>query len=177
MIEGQRGVLPSSASARSPRKALQSGSPTGASAPSPSSAPRRTMTDNRGSRPSARADLGVLVQATRASERSAPRRVWARWHGRSSPPLEFPGHKEQSQRLLPALGAHHGLGGLGRDGGVEHAVHDARGSTWPAMRSGIGVGNVQALTHPVDPAGGIVSVALAARADATRARPELPGRR
>ncbi len=51
------GVLPSSVSALSPRSATQSGSPTGATVASPSSAPRRMMARKRGSRPSAQREL------------------------------------------------------------------------------------------------------------------------
>ena len=49
---------------------IQSGSPTGATAASPSSAPRSTMVSSRGSRPSARASLGANAQANSVPEAS-----------------------------------------------------------------------------------------------------------
>ena len=54
----QAGAAPSRVSALSPRSLTQSGSPTGATAASPSSAPRRMITSSRGSRPSASARFG-----------------------------------------------------------------------------------------------------------------------
>ena len=65
--ERSRAAAPASCrrarSALSPRSFTQSGSPTGATAASPSSAPRRMMVSMRGSRPSARASFGRNGQA------------------------------------------------------------------------------------------------------------------
>ena len=75
---GSAGVLPSSVSALSPRSLTQSGSPTGATAASPSSAPRSTMVSMRGSRPSARASFGRNGQANSTpAPASSSRRVEA----------------------------------------------------------------------------------------------------
>src|SRR6187402_56368 len=102
---GSAGVLPSSTSALSPRSFTQSGSPTGATAASPSSAPRSTMVSMRGSRPSARASFGTNGQANRTpAPASSSRRVEA-WIVMASPPLKFGRHHRQSQRLLTAVRA------------------------------------------------------------------------
>ena len=62
----------------SPRRRTQSGSPTGATAARPSSAPRNTTTSRRGSRPSARAARGRCAQANSTPEASSnSRRVGA----------------------------------------------------------------------------------------------------
>src|SRR5712691_10798807 len=90
---GSAGVLPSSTRARSPRRPIQSGSPTGATAPSPSSAPRSTMTRRRRSAP-------------RGDSAGDGENSW-------SPPLEFSRHEQERQRLLAAFGAAHGLLHLG----------------------------------------------------------------
>src|SRR5262245_51044783 len=64
-------VLLSSVSALSPRSETQSGSPTGATVASPSSAPRSTIVRKRGSRPSARASFGRCAQANSVPEASS----------------------------------------------------------------------------------------------------------
>ena len=75
---GSAGVAPSSFSALSPRSLVQAGSPTGATAASPSSPPRNTMVRKRGSRPSARAIFGTNAQANSAPDPSSnSRRVAA----------------------------------------------------------------------------------------------------
>ena len=72
---GKAGVAPSKASPLSPRSFPHSGSPTGATTPSPSSAPRNTMTSSRGSRPSARATRGTEAQANSTPEPSNSSRL------------------------------------------------------------------------------------------------------
>src|SRR6185436_8135354 len=121
---GSAGVLPSSVSALSPRSFTQSGSPTGATAASPSSAPRSTMVSMRGSRPSARASLGRNGQANSTpAPPSNSRRVVA-WSVMSSPPLEFRRHHRERQPLLAALGARDGLARLARCEWAERDVDE-----------------------------------------------------
>jgi hypothetical protein len=71
VVELERRRLAFSVSALSPRSATQSGSPTGITVASPSSAPRRIIVSMRGSRPSARANFGRCAQANSVPEASS----------------------------------------------------------------------------------------------------------
>src|SRR5262249_2007172 len=109
-LSGRPGVWPLRVSALSPRSATQSGSPTGATAASPSSAPRSTMVRRRGSRPSARASLGAKAQANKVPEASNSSRGRDPGGGkcrkvRGSPGLNPGRHKRERRRLRRAPGA------------------------------------------------------------------------
>src|SRR6185312_7461115 len=151
---GKAGVAPSSVRALSPRNRTQSGSPTGATAAKPSSAPRRTMTRKRGSRPSAKATRGRCAQANNTPDASSNSRREGAWKmlriGLS--PLEFRGHEQQRERLRPAFGAPDGLPRFGRrqrsECGVEHRV---RFTPIVADEPADLVGDIEALRQTIDP--------------------------
>ena len=73
------GVLLCSVKAFSPRSAIQSASPTGATVARPSSAPRRMMVRKRGSRPSASASFGIEAQANSVPEANITSRREGAW--------------------------------------------------------------------------------------------------
>src|SRR5438552_7130767 len=146
------GVLPSSVKALSPRSLIQSGSPTGATVASPSSAPRSTITRKRGSRPSARAALGRCAQANSTPDASSSWRRDGAWRpGIASPPLELRRHQQERQRLGPALGARDGLARFRRCERAEREIDrtfriDQRRHAPREL-----IGDVEALGEPVPP--------------------------
>src|SRR6185437_4913030 len=166
LSSGNAGVALVSVSALSPRSRTQSGSPTGATAASPSSAPRSTMVRKRGSRPSASATRGRCAQANSTPEASRSSRRLGAWKTlvMASPSLEFGRHEEQCQRLRPALGAAHGLPRLGGGEGTEHGIdHGVRLAAVVADEAGGLVGDVEALGQTVDPGGAVVGETLRRR--------------
>ena len=93
-------------------------------------------------------------QRLAAAGQMAARRSW-------SPPLELGRHEQQGQRLLPALGAGHGLRRLGATRcepstvSMTYAGIDAAGDALGEV-----VGDVQAPAHAVDPGRLVVGIAL-----------------
>src|SRR5215212_11701928 len=162
---GRAGVLPSSTSALSPRSFTQSGSPTGATAASPSSAPRSTIVSRRGSRPSARASFGKCAQANSVPEASRSSRRDGAWRfiGMASPPLEFRRHHQQRQRLLAALGLAYGLSRFRRCERAERGFEHHLGIDTILHPLRIEVGDVEALGEPIDPGCLVIGEALRRR--------------
>src|ERR1043165_8368053 len=148
---GSAGVLPSSRSALSPRSFTQSGSPTGATAARPSSAPRKMIVSMRGSRPSARASFGRNGQANRTpAPPSNSRRVVA-WKVMTSPPLEFRRHQDERDRLLPAFGASHGPARVFGCKRPERILQQRVGLDPHLHHFADAVGDIEPLRQPVDP--------------------------
>src|SRR6202034_2582876 len=146
------GFLPPNVSALSPRSGTQFGSPTGATAARPSSAPRSTMTSKRGSRPSARASFGKCAQANSVPEASnKSRRDGACSVVIVSSPQEFWCHQQHGERLAAAFGAANGVPRLRRCQRPE-ALIDQRDRI-DAIRHAAGetVGNVKTLRQAIDP--------------------------
>ena len=152
----------------------QSGSPTGATAASPSSAPRSTITSRRGSRPFRARELRQHRPRRTARRRRAATRGGSgrEFIGSSSSPLEFGRHEQQRQRLRPALGARDGLARLGRSERPERLASNNRlrigRAGHPAREL---VGDVEPLRQPVEPGGVCRRESPSAPAAATAARP------
>ena len=146
------GVLPSSVNALSPRNATQSGSPTGATVASPSSAPRKTMARKRGSRPSACASFGRKAHANRVPEASSnSRRDGACRTAHASSPQEFRRHHQQRERLRAALRPRDRSRVSVEASGPRPLSSSASGSVSGGKAAGKFIGDVQPMRHAVDP--------------------------
>src|SRR5438309_1150477 len=160
---GSARTSPSARSALSPRSLIQSGSPTGATAASPSSAPRSTMTRKRGSRPSARAALGTKAQANNTPDASMSSRrdgAWSVMEASRSSALELRRHQQKRQRLLATFGAFDRLARLVGRERAERSLQ--RGIRVDAIGDTLGnlIGDVETLRQARGPGGIVVGEAF-----------------